>query len=45
MILCGFCGSLVGFDALWFVVVTQAVIAILANYTAFYRILHVKNQL
>lgn len=45
MILAGFCQSLVSFDALWFVIVTQAIIAILANYTAFYRILHVKNQL
>ncbi len=45
MILAGFCQSLVSFDALWFVIVTQAIIAVLANYTAFYRILHVKNQL
>lgn len=45
MILAGFCQPLVSFDALWFVIVTQAIIAVLANYTAFYRILHVKNQL
>ncbi|MCM1079550.1 MAG: CDP-alcohol phosphatidyltransferase family protein [Bacteroidales bacterium] len=45
MILCGFCRTFVEFDALWFVVVTQAVIAVLANYTAFYRILHVRNRL
>lgn len=45
MILAGFCQPLVPFDTLWFVIVTQAIIAVLANYTAFYRILHVKNQL
>lgn len=45
MILAGACQSLVDFDALWFVIGTQAVIAVLANYTAFYRILHVKGQL
>lgn len=45
MILAGFCQPLVSFDALWFVIVSQAIIAVLANYTAFYRIIHVKNQL
>lgn len=45
MILAGVCQSMVDFDALWFVIGTQAVIAVLANYTAFYRILHVKGQL
>lgn len=45
MILAGFTQEIVPFDALWFVIGTQAVIALLANYTAFYRIIHVRNQL
>lgn len=45
MILAGFCQPLVSFDALWFVIATQAIIAVLANYTAFHRIIHVKKQL
>lgn len=45
MILTGFLQPFVGFDAMWFVIGSQALIAILANYTAFYRIIHVKNQL
>ena len=45
MLLCGFCQPFVAFDALWFVVATQAIIAVLANYTAFYRIIHGQHQL
>lgn len=45
MLLTGFLAEAVSFDAIWFVAVSQAVIALLANYTAFYRILHVKKQL
>lgn len=45
MLLTGFLTGAVPFDAIWFVIVSQAVIALLANFTAFYRILHVKNQL
>lgn len=45
MLLTGACQSVVEFDSLWFVIITQGIIAVLANYTAFYRILHVKNQL
>lgn len=45
MILTGFLQPFVGFDAMWFVIGSQTLIAILANYTAFYRIIHVKNQL
>lgn len=45
MILCGILDGLTPFDALWLVTGSQAVIAVLANYTAFYRILHVKGQL
>lgn len=45
MILTGFLQPYVSFDSIWFVIVSQGIIAVLANYTAFYRILHVKNQL
>ena len=45
MMLTGFMQSCCPFDTLWFVFGTQALIAVLANYTAFYRIIHVKNQL
>ena len=44
MLLC-FLQPWVEFDALWFVVVTQTVIAVMSNITAFHRILHVKKQL
>lgn len=45
MMLCGILDGVVPFDTLWFVTGSQIIIAILANYTAFYRILHVKGQL
>lgn len=45
MILCGVLDGVVSFDSLWFVTGSQIIIAVLANYTAFYRILHVKGQL
>ena len=45
MILAGFMQPLVQFDALWFVIVTQSIIAVLANWTAFQRIAHVKRQM
>lgn len=45
MILCGVLQGFVPFDALWFVTVSQAVIAVMANITAFHRIIHVKGQL
>lgn len=45
MLLTGWMQPFVSFDAIWFVIATQAIIAVLANYTAFHRIIHVKNQL
>ena len=45
MILAGFLQGCTGFDSLWFVYVSQGLIAVLANFTAFYRIAHVKKQL
>ena len=45
MILGGFLQDVFVFDSLWFIVITQAVIAVLANITAFHRIIHVKNKL
>lgn len=46
MILAGFLpGGLLPFDAVWIVVATQGVIAVLANYTAFRRIAYVRPQL
>ncbi|MDD6494496.1 MAG: CDP-alcohol phosphatidyltransferase family protein [Prevotella sp.] len=45
MILAGFLQGCTGFDTLWFVYVSQGLIAVLANFTAFYRIAHVKKQL
>lgn len=45
MLLTGFLQSCVTFDAMWFVLGSQAIIAVLANYTAFHRIMHVKKQL
>lgn len=44
MMLTGFLGSLLA-DPLWWVIGSQVIIAIFANYTAFHRIIHVKNQL
>lgn len=44
MILTGFLQNVVPFDSILFVIVTQGIIAVLANYTAFHRILHVKKQ-
>lgn len=44
MMLTGFLGSLLA-DPLWWVIGSQIIIAIFANYTAFHRIIHVKNQL
>ena len=45
MLLTGFLDGVVPFDSIWFVIASQAVIALFANFTAFHRILHVKNQL
>lgn len=44
MMLC-FLQNVVPFDALWFVFVSQGAIAVLANITAFHRILHVKGKM
>lgn len=41
----GFLASSVSFDALWIVAVPQILIAVLANWTAIVRILHVKAQM
>lgn len=41
----GFLASSVSFDAMWIVAVPQIVIAVLANWTAIVRILHVKAQM
>lgn len=45
MLLTGFLDGVVPFDSIWFIMASQAVIALFANFTAFHRILHVKNQL
>lgn len=45
MLLTGFLDGVVPFDSIWFIIASQAVIALFANFTAFHRILHVKNQL
>ena len=45
MIMTGFLQSVVTFDSMWFLIVSQGIIAILANWTAFHRIIHVKNKL
>ena len=45
MILCPLLKPIVAFDALWIVIGSQAVIAVLANYTAFHRILHVRGKM
>ena len=45
MVLCGALAHYVDFDTLWLVIGSQAIIAVLANWTAFHRILHVKNKL
>lgn len=45
MIAAGFLAPVLPFDALLLVSGSQLLIAVLANYTAFYRIIHVKNQL
>lgn len=45
MILCAVLQPVVPFDSLWIVIGSQLIIAVLANYTAFHRILHVKGQL
>ena len=46
MLLCGFLAPVVrdSFNPLWLLVVPQIIIAVLANYTAFVRIMHVKKQ-
>lgn len=45
MLLTGFLDGVVPFDSIWFIIASQVVIALFANFTAFHRILHVKNQL
>lgn len=45
MLLTGFLDGVVPFDSIWFIIASQAVIALFANFTVFHRILHVKNQL
>ena len=45
MLLTGFLDGVVPFDSIWFIIASQAVIALFANFTTFHRILHVKNQL
>ena len=46
-ILCGLCADACRetFDPMWFLLVPQIIIAVLANYTAFVRINHVRKQL
>ncbi len=46
-ILCGLCADACrdSFDPMWFLLVPQIIIAVLANYTAFVRINHVRKQL
>lgn len=44
-ILCGIFQDCEAFDALYFVIVPQIVIAVLANWTAYVRIMHCKKQL
>lgn len=44
MMLC-FLQPVVAFDALWFVFISQAIIAVLSNITAFHRIMHVKAKM
>lgn len=45
MLLTGFLQQWVCFDSMWFVIISQTIIAILANWTAFHRIIHVKHEL
>lgn len=45
MLLAGLLDGVVEFDSIWFVIVTQIIIAVFANITAFHRILHVKGKM